>query len=289
MKKIIYLLALILLASCATEFGKPNSFSYTTTEITDTLKSTVVDSTDTITDTIPDVFSVEKMFFRGSELAFWEFNDIDDIDSLINGFYDNNDNKTRPDMIYLSNTDSSILFERGQTITTKVDDAASLQYKRYNLIKLDAGAGYFTFIDNKGNIIGTIYPSGSGSEFICRSILFVDNTYLSSPKFISKNTIRNCYTSGNFNIGSPIVNKILENSGPNGLDLVDTFNDAYGNYDCLLIPFSPVDLAEYTELNVNINLQWDIDGSLNEVGTRYVMQSRVAGCCFDFKIIMTAE
>ena len=244
----------------------------------------------------------DRVFFRSSDIEFWQIESASDIGSLVSAKYVGTvDYALNHSLEYrIGDSSESIVFSPASDMTQSIDRpdlnptwedevAAFIAADKttINAMRLDIGAGQVTFIiDGKERIV---YAANAEATvgLNCNSIFFVDEGFLSEPILITRDieqdVISGSATAASLGISESdfvAVNAIHTSS--NWVD-EETPIDVNG---ALILPMTPVDLTGFNPQSetLDVVVRWDIANAVYLRDGEYFMDDRVGGTSFDFEV-----
>ena len=220
-----------------------------------------------------------KVYFRSSDIEFWSFSSIDEIETISPMEYQMGD-ETESIIFY---PDSIIANDLSNNLNPNWDTdvseflASDTYTGEINMARLDIGAGDVDFIIDGIDRIVTIDTN---------CILFVDEKYVTTP-FLLTRAVRDEIISGetdasDLNLSeseTSFIKKIIS-LGPQSSNYMLNIDGA------LILPFKPYIIDDY-DPDINslvIEVKWDMNSAIYEELGSYYMTDRVSGTCFDFEV-----
>ncbi len=248
-----------------------------------------------------------RIFFRSSDVEFWSFESLSDIENLYSSKYgigsgELADYDGGQSLEYiLGDRIESVVFSPDEDTAstlgvgmnpyweTRSERFISVGNTSINLIRLDIGGGNVTFIiDGLERQMLTVH----GEAFTginANSILFVDRSFLSraylASRDISQGIIDGISNAGDLGLSDEdfaTISTLVSQS--NWHDQVSPM-DVDG---ALFIPASPIDLAGFDPLSQHLALElsWPIAGAIQFNGVGYYVDNRVGDSPFDFDLTL---
>lgn len=226
-----------------------------------------------------------KVYFRSSDIEFWSVDSIEGISDIVSAKYFRFGNNSIE--MNLPDEEETIVFIPEES---NVFDAGNINFNtssRYNIIRIDIGGGYISFIENRREINPQNTITGEESSINANSIVLIDSAYLSTPVYISRDTYQDM-KDNNYDwnegdilaIDQPLVKALYPIMGA-------TIVDMDGG---LLIPFDPIDFGDYEAVSsVTIDFVWDMTDAVYESDGEWFYTDRVLGTPFDFQVKLIVE
>jgi hypothetical protein len=252
----------------------------------------------------------DMVSFRSSRIEFWAIEDISEAPYVVGV------ESVPPDTpeqeadsfnvaieLNLGDREDSFLFVPDSYALFITQSLPEFDYtKKYNLIRIDVRDGNISFKDD-GTQIVPVNSEGEEADIKGNSILLVDEEILQSPLYLAtwSGQEREWDADIEHEYQELIEDQIIAYADAGTITedvktfLLELLVESYkfGGFDLsggLIIPFTPTDFSEYESINnVIIDVQWDMENAWSESGGKYIVEDRVKGLPYDFKVKLIVE
>lgn len=260
--------------------------------------------------------TVDKVYFRSSDIEFWSIDAVSDIDDITsfkyfeieqdqNGIEEPDLEQAFRDGVSLEyntgDTTQSFVFQPGEEVNNDVsnpdlnpDWGERLYHFReagnegISLMRLDIGGGLVSF-EIGGEEVSMTYEGSDDSRIGANSILFVDESLLSTPVLVrdhlQQDVLNGVITASDLEVSEAdyqLVRTILSNSNVVDEESMIDVNGA------LMVPMTPIDLTGFDPSTdaFEISVSWDMTDIVrqDDSSNSYQATNRVQGTPFDFEV-----